>query len=72
MGLTPTEDGDLRRLAAFDRIGFLDDFGKAQLLRLRERDRRESVREVTDVVEHLPSVRQLATRPAAYCSLYPR
>ena len=70
MGLTPTEDADLRRLASFDRIGFLDDAGTDQLQQLRERDRRDQVREVTETLEQYSPLRHLR-QPSARCSIYP-
>ena len=72
MTLTATEDADLRRLASFDRIGFLDEAGALQLQRLRARDRRAQVREVAEVVEHFAPLRHLDTHRPAYCSIYPR
>lgn len=72
MGLTPIEDADLRRLASFDRIGFLDPSGREQLHQLRERDRRTAVREVSEVIEHHAPLRHLEPRRRAYCSIYPR
>jgi len=72
MGLTPMEDSDLRRLASFDRFGFLDDSGKTQLLRLRARDRRTEVRKVAEVVEQYAPLRHVGAQPRAHCSIYPR
>lgn len=72
MGLTPMEDADLRRLASFDRIGFLDDSGRQQLQVLRARDRRGAVREVTEAVEQFAPLRHVGPQPAVHCSIYPR
>ena len=72
MGLTPLEDADLRRLASFDRIGFLEEHGQLQLRRLRERDRRTEVRQVAEAVESHAPLRHLVTTRPAYCSIYPR
>jgi hypothetical protein len=72
MSLTIAEDYDLRRLAMFDRVGFLDDGGVARLSELRARDRRREVRAVEDPVEHLPALRQLDPRPRTNtCTVYP-
>jgi len=72
MGLTPAEDADLRRLASFHRLGFLDIRGTHRLAALRDRDRRTEIRQVDDPVDHLPMV----SRPGApsrgpRCAVYP-
>ncbi|MDQ1746042.1 MAG: hypothetical protein QOD07_305 [Frankiaceae bacterium] len=72
MGLTPAEDADLRRLASFDRLGFLDVRGMHRLAGLRARDRRTEIRTVTDTVDHLPMVsRQGAANRGPRCAVYP-
>ena len=71
MSLTAAEDADLRRLAAFDALGFLDAHGQMRLRALRARDRRLVVRDVDSLVERFPLIRP----PAAVeklCSVYPR
>jgi hypothetical protein len=72
MTLTTAEDADLRRLASFDRIGFLDLRGQTRLHELRTRDRRTEVRAVSESVEHLTTVTS-ARRPSrgAWCAIYP-
>jgi len=72
MALTPAEDADLRRLASFDRLGFLDVRGSHRLATLRSRDRRTEIRSVGDPVDHL----SLIVRPGApsrgpRCAVYP-
>lgn len=71
MGLTAMEDADLRRLASFDRIGFLDPSGQAQLQHLRARDRRGQIREVGESVEQLAPLRHLNAAEPVRCSIYP-
>jgi hypothetical protein len=73
MGLTPAEDADLRRLASFDRLGFLDVRGSHRLAALRSRDRRVEIRAVEERVDHLSVVprRGLPAR-AVSCGVYPR
>ncbi|MBV9097062.1 MAG: hypothetical protein JO079_03300 [Frankiaceae bacterium] len=72
MGLTPAEDADLRRLASFDRLGFLDIRGMHRLAALRDRDRRTHIRPVEDVVDHLTMVtRPGASSRGARCAIYP-
>jgi len=72
MGLTPTEDADLRRLAAFDRFGFLDIRGSHRLAALRSRDRRTEIRSVSDPVDHLSMVvRPGVPSRGARCAVYP-
>jgi hypothetical protein len=72
MALTEAEDADLRRLASFDRIGFLDVRGQTRLHDLRLRDRRVEVRPVTESVEHL-AVLDANVRRAhrLQCTIYP-
>jgi hypothetical protein len=72
MGLTPAEDADLRRLASFDRYGFLDVRGSHRLAALRGRDRRTEIRTVSDPIDHL----SLVVRPGVpsrgpRCAVYP-
>jgi hypothetical protein len=72
MALTAAEDGDLRRLAAFDAIGMLDAHGQMRLRTLRAQDRRSSVRPVTESVEQFAPLRH--TDPGMRvrrCSIYP-
>ena len=45
MGLTPQEDAELRRLNFFNRFGMVTGRFKVRYNELRERDRRESIRE---------------------------
>jgi len=72
MGLTPAEDADLRRLASFDQLGFLDVRGTHRLAALRSRDRRTEIRVVDDPVDHLPPVaRAGASNRGARCAVYP-
>jgi len=72
MALTPAEDADLRRLASFDRLGFLDVRGSHRLATLRSRDRRTDIRSVADPVEHLSVVaRASAPSRGARCAIYP-
>ena len=72
MGLTPAEDADLRRLAAFDRFGFLDVRGSHRLASLRSRDRRTEIRAVTDPIDHLSMVvRPGVPHRGATCAVYP-
>lgn len=72
MGLTPKEDADLRRLASFDRFGFLDVRGTHRLAALRSRDRRTEIRAVTDAVDHLSMViRPGVPSRGARCAIYP-
>jgi hypothetical protein len=72
MGLTPAEDADLRRLASFDRLGFLDIRGMHRLAALRDRDRRTEIRTVTDPVDHLSMViRPGAANRGPRCAVYP-
>jgi len=72
MGLTPAEDADLRRLASFDRFGFLDVRGTHRLAALRGRDRRTEIRAVSDPVDHLSLVvRPGAPSRGARCAIYP-
>jgi hypothetical protein len=72
MGLTPAEDADLRRLASFDRLGFLDVRGSHRLATLRGRDRRTEIRTVSDPVDHLSVViRPGAPNRGARCAVYP-
>ncbi|MFL6239983.1 MAG: hypothetical protein ACJ735_10895 [Actinomycetes bacterium] len=72
MALTTSEDADLRRLASFDRIGFLDVRGQTRLHELRARDRRTVVRDVDESVENLAPLRY-GGRPlrGATCAVYP-
>jgi hypothetical protein len=72
MGLTAVEDADLRRLASFDRLGFLDVRGSHRLATLRSRDRRTEIREVTEPIDHLsPVVRPGAPNRGPRCAVYP-
>jgi hypothetical protein len=72
MALTPDEDADLRRLASFDRLGFLEMRGRTRLSELRGRDRREQVRPVEDSVEHLSTLQRGGVRArGARCTIYP-
>ena len=72
MGLTPAEDADLRRLASFDRFGFLDVRGTHRLAALRSRDRRTEIRTVTDPVDHLsPVARPGVSNRGTRCAVYP-
>jgi hypothetical protein len=72
MALTPAEDADLRRLAAFDRLGFLDVRGTHRLAELRSRDRRTEIRVVDDRVDHLSLVAHAsAPNRGARCAVYP-
>jgi hypothetical protein len=72
MGLTPAEDADLRRLAAFDRLGFLDVRGSHRLASLRGRDRRIEIRLVDEPVDHLSLVpRAGAPHRGPRCGVYP-
>ena len=72
MALTAAEDADLRRLASFDRINFLDIRGQTRLHELRLRDRRADVRPVGESVEHLTILEARARRAEhLHCSVYP-
>jgi hypothetical protein len=72
MALTPAEDADLRRLASFDRLGFLDVRGSHRLASLRSRDRRTEIRVVDEPVEHLALVPHAgASNRGARCAVYP-
>ena len=72
MALTTAEDADLRRLAAFDRLGFLDIRGSHRLAELRSRDRRTEVRDVIERVDHLTLVvRPGGSNRGARCAIYP-
>jgi hypothetical protein len=72
MALTKAEDDDLRRLTAFDRIGFLNDAAARRLADLRARDRREGVRPFADRLELVSPLRRLSGGDqASLCSVYP-
>jgi hypothetical protein len=72
MALSKAEDADLRRLVAFDRIGFLDENGVRRLAELRARDRRETVRPPAERLEFLSPFRKLSDgRTGLLCSAYP-
>lgn len=72
MALTPAEDADLRRLASFDRLGFLDVRGSHRLASLRSRDRRTEIRLVDESIDHLPLVARAGTpNRGARCGVYP-
>jgi hypothetical protein len=72
MGLTPAEDADLRRLASFDRLGFLDVRGSHRLASLRSRDRRTEIRLADEPIDHLSLVPRAGTpNRGARCGVYP-
>jgi hypothetical protein len=62
MALTYEEDGDLRRLAVFEKFGMLIGETERRYDDLRQRDRREAVREPTDIVDNMPAALQLGVK----------
>jgi hypothetical protein len=75
MTLTQTEDADLRRLAAFHDLGFLQHEATRRYVELRKRDRRVTVRPVTETLVRsvfFVSSGGGSVRLGRPCVIYPR